>query len=463
VVKMRKTKIIATLGPPSWNSDIIRKLVKAGTDAFRINFSHGDESVWKRILENIASSASTEFIPLIGDLQGPVIRTGDVEPFEVKKGDKVTFEFSEQSRGEKVIPLNEPAVFSSIEENDVLLIESGRLAFRVERIEDNTIHTIALIDGIVQSRKTFAIKGKDVPLPSLTPRDIEAVKFAVKNGFDYIALSFVRTERDVEKLRQLLSEMGSPETKIIAKIETRSAVNNLKGILEEADAALVARGDLAIYYDLEEVPEIQYQIIKQARAAGKPSIVATQLLDSMVEAPVPTRSEVVDIFIAIKEGADALLLTSETAAGKYPVESVLWLARIAEKAEKQEAEKVEPTISNLYYAVAKAAVSISNLLSASIIAYSKGGNTARRLSSFRPKNPLYVFSSNKRTVRQVRLFWGVTPIYTTIEKKDPNLFSRLIEEARTKGLLSYGDIAVITVGVREGATDLIRVERITQQ
>ncbi|HFC49524.1 MAG TPA: hypothetical protein ENJ59_02195, partial [Thermofilum sp.] len=161
--------------------------------------------------------------------------------------------------------------------------------------------------------------------------------------------------------------------------------------------------------------------------------------------------------------ADALLLTNETAAGKYPVESVSWLARIAEKAEKQEAENVEPTISNLYYAVAKAAVYISNLLNASIIAYSKGGNTARRLSSFRPKNPLYVFSSNKRTVRQVRLFWGVTPIYTSIEKKDPNLFSRLIEEAKSQGLLSYGDIAVITVGVREGATDLIRVERIMQQ
>lgn len=458
---MRRTKIIVTVGPASWDTATLEKMTREGADAFRINFSHGDVSIWKRIVEVIREADRNGSCPIIGDLQGPVIRLGRVSDLRVSRGDRVTLKLAEEGDASKSeVPLPEPLAFENLRAGDIVLIESGRVALRVEEVGTDYAVCTALIDGVIKSGKTFAIKGRDLPLPSLVDRDVEAVKFAVNEGLDYIALSFVRAGRDVEKLRQLLRDLGASDIRIIAKIETRSAVENLEEIIEVADAVLVARGDLAIYFDLEEVPLVQRKIVWMARERGRPAIVATQLLDSMVSNPLPTRSEVVDVYTAVKDGADALMLTNETAIGKYPVESVMWLSRIISRAEMETSYELDIKPRTLYEAVAKAAVMMSDLLSAKIIAYSKRGNTARRIAVYRPRHEVHVFTSSPRALRQMNLLWGIKPHLCSFDKRDPKLFERLVTIAKERGLISYGDIVVLTAGAREGATDIVRVERI---
>ncbi len=458
----RRTKIIVTVGPSSWDPDVLERLIRAGADAFRINFAHGDPKLWHRLVEVIRKVDRSATRPLIGDLQGPVVRLGKSPDIPVSKGDRVTLKLTEKGdASSRVVPLPAPIVFEHVRLGDIVLIESGRVSLRVDDVREDAIVCTALIDGVIKGGKTFAIKGRDLPLPSLTDKDIEAVKFSMAAGLDYISLSFVRTKQDVEKLKQLLTDLGAGDIRIIAKVETRSAVENLNDIVGQVDAVLVARGDLAIYFDLEEVPVIQREIIRKARRAGRPAIIATQLLDSMVNSPLPTRSEVVDVYTAVKDCADALLLTNETAVGKYPVESVEWLSRILERAEKgaQQGFDAEPT--TLYEAVAKAAVMIADLLGAKIVAYSETGNTARRIATYRPRNEVHVFTSNPRTCRQVNILWGIKPHYCSLTKQDPMLFEKLLTLAREEGIVSYGDIVVLTAGARKGATDIVRVERVT--
>ena len=456
----RRTKIVVTIGPSTWNPEVLSRVVRAGADAFRVNFSHGDPSIWSKIVRVARETDKEAVRPLVGDLQGPVVRLGKVGEIPVAKGDKLTLALTEEGDPEKrLVPLPERSVFEIVEEGDVLLIESGRIALRADEVKGDSVLCTALIDGVIRGGKTFAIKSKDLPLPALTDRDVDAVRFAVENGFDYISLSFVKTSKDVDKLKHLLRDLGASHVKVVAKIETRSAVENLEEIVEAADAVLVARGDLAIYFDLEEMPKVQRRIVNAARAQGKPVIVATQLLDSMVNNPVPTRSEVVDVYRAVSDGADALLLTNETAVGKYPVESVAWLSRIIEEAEKGITWETVAKPQTLYEAVAKAAVTIADLLGGKIIAYSAKGSTAKRLAMYRPKSEVHVFSRNPAAVRQMNLLWGIKPHLSRIDKKDPNLFDRLMEEAKNRGILAYGDIAILTAGIREGATDMIRVER----
>jgi len=458
---MRRTKIVVTVGPASWNPTTLERMLREGADAFRINFSHANASVWKRIVEAIREADKDCSCPIIGDLQGPVVRLGKLRDLKVSKGDRVILKLAGQGDASKFeVPLPEPLAFENLRTSDVVLIESGRVALRVEEVGAEHAICTALIDGVIRGGKTFAIKGRDLPLPSLVGRDIEAVKFAVNEGLDYIALSFVRGGRDVEKLRQLLRDLGASDIRIIAKIETRSSVENLEEILEVADAVLVARGDLAIYFDLEEVPLVQRRIVRMARERGRPAIVATQLLDSMVNNPLPTRSEVVDVYTAVKDGADALMLTNETAIGKYPVESVMWLSRIITRAEMEAGYELDIKPRTLYEAVAKAAVMMSDLLSAKIIAYSERGSTARRIAVYRPRQEVHVFTSNPRARRQMNLFWGVKSHLCSFSKRDPRLFESLITAAKERGLVSYGDIVVLTAGAREGATDIVRVERV---
>ena len=457
----RRTKIIVTVGPSCWSADVLRRLVREGADAFRVNFAHGDEGAWRRMVEAVREADEEGVRPLIGDLQGPVVRLGEVEEMEVRKGERVYVVMRERGDAEaREIPLPEALVFRQVREGDVLLIESGRVALRVEEVSSDSISCTVLVDGVIRGRKTFAIKGRDLPLPALTPRDIRAVRFAVKEDFDYVSLSFVKTGEDVERLKQLLADLGAEQVRVIAKVETRSAVENIESVVEASDAVLVARGDLAIYFDLEAMPVLQRRIASAARARGRPVIIATQLLDSMVSNPVPTRSEVIDVYTAVRDGADALLLANETAVGRYPVESVAWLSRIIERAEADAPKPPELEARTLYEAVAKAAVAIADLLGAKVIAYSSKGSTARRLAMYRPRSELHVFSSNRKVVRQMNLLWGVTPHACNFEKGDPELFGRMLAATREMGLLSYGDIAVLTAGAREGATDMIRVERV---
>ncbi|OYT51957.1 MAG: pyruvate kinase [Desulfurococcales archaeon ex4484_217_2] len=357
-----------------------------------------------------------------------------------------------------MISLPDKRTYNQIEEGDEILLDDGKITLLVDEVLADKIKCLVLNDGIIKSRRTFAIKGKEVSGPALTQKDINDVKYAVSKGFDYVALSFVRSIGDIERLRKLLRELGEEDMKIIAKIETRSAVEKIDEIISEADAVLVARGDLGMYFKLVEIPKIQELIIKKALAYGKPSIVATQLLESMVNNPIPTRSEVVDIMKAVEQGADALMLSNETAIGKYPVESVRWLRKIIEASPPCE-RVIEGVNETIYDKFAKGIVLLAESLGAKIVAFTRSGATARRLSRYRPRVPVYTVTNDKRVSRQLKILRGISSCY--LEDASPENFwekaSKILED---KGELSSGDIVIVIRGMRKEATDLVRIEKL---
>jgi len=458
-MSVRKTKIIVTLGPSSWDDTTLKRLFWEGVEGFRFNFSHAEYSVFKELVQKIrALETPRRPATLIADLQGPVVRLGSFEPRPVKPGDRVVFSFGETGEG---IPVPMRILFETASSGDVLYVEGGRLAFRVEENLGDRLITVALMDGELKPRKTVAVRGKEYPLPSLTEKDVSDVKFAVENGFDAVALSFVRSEDDVRRLKELLFDLRAEEVKVIAKIETKSAVERLDSLLALADMVLVARGDLANFYNLEEIYRVQEEILRKARLRGKPSIIATQLLESMVNNPVPTRSEVVDVITAVKMDADALMLAGETAAGKYPVEAVSWLKRIIIEAEKLDTNPQRHEPEDHYEAIAKGVTLLSDIIGGKILAFSERGNTARRLAKFRPSREVIVYTSSPNTARYINLLKGIRAVYdSTLNKGSPNLFSELLAKATRDGYVAVGDIVIFTAGRRRESTDLISVERV---
>jgi len=459
---LRKTKILVTLGPSTFSKNMIWRLIRVGVNGFRLNFSHGTHEEKEKIIRIIREIEEHKklFIPIVGDLQGPVVRVGKIGDLTVKRGDTVYLINNEKGNAEKKeIPIPNERLYSMIEEGDVVLIESGRVVLNVRNVLDFKIKAEVLVDGVIKSEKTLAIKNKDIPLPTLSEKDVQDVKFAVEKDLDYIGLSFVRTARDIKGLREILNSLGGENIRILSKIETRRGVENLRWIVKESDAILVARGDLAIYYDLEKIPEVQRNIVKTTRELGKPVLIATQLLDSMCENPVPSRSEVVDVVTAIREGVDALLLTGETAIGKYPVESVIWLSRIILEGEKSGIMEVEPKEEELYDRFAHGIVQLSESLEAKIAAYTRKGTTAYRLARYRPTNSVYAFTPMLKAARQLGLLRGVKAY--TIDETDPQkAFPKMIEFLKDKQEITLGDIVILTAGMTAGATDTIRVEKI---
>jgi pyruvate kinase len=441
---------------------MILRLIRAGVDGFRLNFSHGTHEEKEEIIKIIRDIEGRRklFIPIVGDLQGPVVRVGEMEDLPVKRGDIVYLINDVKGDIEKKeVPVPNEKLYSMIEDGDVILIESGRVVLQVRNILDVKVKAEVLVDGVIKPEKTLAIKGKDIPLPTLSDKDVEDVKFGVEKGLDYIGLSFVRTARDVKGLREILDSLGGEDVKILSKIETKRGVENLKWIVKESDAILVARGDLAIYYDLERIPEIQRDIVRVSRELGKPVMIGTQLLDSMCENPIPSRSEVVDVVAAIREGVDGLLLTGETAIGKYPVESVLWLNRIIREAEKGKIMEVEPKEEELYDRFAHGIVQLSESLGAKIVAYTRKGTTAYRLARYRPNSEVYAFTPMLKAARQLGILRGVKAY--TIDETDPqSAFPKIIDFLREKQEITLGDIVILTAGMTAGATDIIRVEKI---
>jgi pyruvate kinase len=335
---MIRTKIAVTVGVASRSHEIVREMALAGARIFRINFSHGSIKEWReavRIVREVEAEFGTH-LALVGDLPGPSVRAGILdEPIEVRAGEFVKLVPLDRARGgdEKVIPLPNEAVLKVLRRGHVILMDDGLAAFEVESASASEVVLRALTDARVSSRKSMVVRGRDLDLPTISSREVEIVKFAAAEEFDYIGLSYVRGEHDVAMLRGMLLSLGAEQTSIIAKIEIPAAVKNLEEIVDAADAILVARGDLGMHFPLEEVPRLQSMIVRKSIEKGKPVIVATQLLGSMIENPVPTRSEVVDVVEAVSEGVDVLMLTNETAVGKYPVEAVKWLHKIIERYE----------------------------------------------------------------------------------------------------------------------------------
>jgi len=457
---VRKTKIIATLGPATNNYEIIKRLVLEGTNGFRLNFSHGSHEEKADLIEKIRKIEEEEhiFIPIIADLQGPTIRLGEFQSFKVNEGDTLRLikAVSTDKKGYIPIPLEE--FFKIITLNDVVLLDDGRVILKVFRISEDEVLCNVLQGGEVRRNTTVAIQGKEFSLPPLSEKDLNDLEFALNHDVDIIFQSFVRDKSDIIELRRRIREFGKDSIRIYAKIETRSGVQNIDRILDEADGILIARGDLGTYFPLEEIPSLEALLARKALEYGKPVVLATQLLETMIYNPMPTRAEVVDIYNGVLHGIDALMLSGETAIGQYPILAIRWLRRVIERAEKEvKAARINGINETAYEKFAKGIIHLAESLNAKILAYTKKGATALRLARYRPNVPVYVATERKIVARQLNILWGIKPIIAIIDlSKDP--IKQLINAYKEKNIIKKGDIAVITVGLREGTTDLAHVE-----
>jgi len=455
-VVVGKVKIVATIGPTSEKTEVLKELIKY-VDGIRINFSHGNTEEWKSRILNARELRSD--IAVLGDLRGPGVRTGSMKPLTLNTGDSVEFRLAEEAVG-NFVPIPNPSFFRVITIDDIIVMNDGRLRLRVDRVSGNNAVLTALTAGIIAQEKAVVIKGKDYPLPILDDYDREVLKFAVEVGMDYVGVSHVRSSDDIEEVRTELRRLGGDWIKLVAKIEGPDAVRNMKDVVCSSDYVMVARGDLGMHFDLEEIPRIQTAIIKEAQKCGRPVMVATQLLESMIEQPVPTRAEVVDITNAVTEGVDSLLLTGETAVGKYPVEAVQWLRRVASEYE-DEVHVERDVMANITDRLALGIVQLAEDIGAKIVIYSRGGRFVEAISRYRPRVPTYVGVSDERIMRRLRLYWGVEPILIgNIREYDEGERETLNQLIRG-GLIAKGDLVLLTHGVIDTYNDYsIRILRV---
>ncbi|MCS7098839.1 MAG: pyruvate kinase, partial [Sulfolobales archaeon] len=405
-------KIIASLGPASSSGEVASRMVSAGATGFRVNFAHGDRASWSHYtrITRDAEASSGRYVALIGDLSGPSLRLGVLDGVvEVKKGSVVRFALeSRRARGDVIeVPIDVPRkVVEEISEGDLILMSDGKISFSVVGVGDTYFDAVAQTESTLTSRKAFIVKGREFELPIVGKKDLEDLKFACSEGFDYVGLSYVRSSEDVSYVRKLVEKMNCG-VGILAKIETLSALRNLDSIIGESDGVVVARGDLGMNVGLEEVPSIQKKIVRKSRELGRPVIIATQLLESMIENQVPTRAEVVDVYEAVQIGADALMVTGETAVGRYPVEVVKWLSKIARVAEAGSVYTQERPAGDLRTRFVKGFVELAEDLGASLAIYSMRGATARRASTMRPRVLTYVGVPRVEVARKLSILWGL--------------------------------------------------------
>ena len=453
---MGKVKIIATIGPASEKPEVLRELIRY-VDGIRINFSHGNAEEWKSRILNARGFRGD--IAILGDLRGPGVRTGSMKPVTLNVGDSVEFRLADKSDG-GFVPIPSPSFFRVITIDDVIVMNDGRLRLRVDKVSANNAVLTALTAGTISQEKAVVIKGKDYPLPILDDYDREALKFAVEVGMDYVGISHVRSSDDIEEVRTELRRLGGDWVKLVAKIEGPDAVRNMKDVICASDYVMVARGDLGMHFDLEEIPRIQSSIIREAQKCGVPTMVATQLLESMIEQPVPTRAEVVDITNAVMEGVDSLLLTGETAVGKYPVEAVQWLRRVASEYE-DEVRIDRSVMANLTDRLALGIVQLAEDIGAKIVIYSRGGRFVEAISRYRPRVPTYVGVSDERILKRLRLYWGVEPILIGNVKDYDEGEGETLNQLIRSGLIAKGDLVLLTHGVIDTYNDYsIRILRV---
>jgi pyruvate kinase len=462
------TKIVATIGPASSSPDMIRTLILAGMNVARLNFSHGTHEDHARVVENIRSIAQDlrRPIAILGDLQGPRIRIGALaEAITIIEGEAWVLA-PEEVAGEGEIPVTYDALAADVHEGGTILVDDGLLSLQVTKIDGVRVHCAVRYGGLLKSHKGMNLPGIDVSAPSLTEKDREDIPFAIEHDLDYLALSFVRRPEDIEELRALLPK----GMLIVAKIEKDSALERIEGILKVVDAVMVARGDLGVELPFEEVPLQQKRIIGLANRYGRPVITATQMLESMVQHPRPTRAEASDVANAILDGTDAVMLSAETAAGLHPELAVRAMRRIATAAERapdlrgQGIDRLQAGTATEEETIASASVTAVRLLGAhTIVVFTKSGFSARIVAARRPNTRIAVLTDNIRTYRQLALVWGVVPFLVphceTYEEMAALARGLLLEH----GLAKSGDRVVITAGVPfdvPGTTNLLKVERV---
>ncbi|NLP45694.1 MAG: pyruvate kinase [Epulopiscium sp.] len=468
---MRRTKIVCTIGPASQDVETIKRLIQNGLDAARINFSHGTYETHGKLIQNFkqAREELNAPIPMILDTKGPEIRIKDFKEGSVSlvQGQLFTLTTEDIEGDSERVSVTYKNLPFDLKRGSRVLIDDGLIELRVKNLTDVDVECEVINGGIISSKKGVNVPDVYVNLPSLTEKDVEDIKFGIQQGFDYIAASFIRSANDVLKIRKVLEENNGSQIAIIAKIENRDGVNDIDEILEVADGIMVARGDLGVEIPAEEVPLVQKMLIKKANEKGKPVITATQMLDSMVRNPRPTRAEASDVANAIFDGSDSIMLSGETASGAYPVESVKVMARIAKRTESSINYMNKVNINycqsgtNVTNAISHATCSTAEDLNAAcIVTVTKSGSTARMVSKFRPNCPILACTINERAWRQTNLVWGCVPVKAQLKSTSDELFQQAVDKAVETGIAKNGDLVVITAGVPvgvSGTTNILKV------
>ena len=472
---LNKTKIIATLGPSSTQKTKLKSLMLAGVNVFRINFSHALHDEVKNTIENIReiSSSLNIHVSILGDLQGPKIRLGLVkENVSVKKGDVLSITTNEIDQGDNsLISINYSGFPKDVSEGEKVLIDDGKLIFKTLKTNSKDLVEVKVIQGgALKSKKGVNLPNTNISLPALTKKDKEDALFAIENHFDWIALSFVRTKKDVKQLQKLIEKHSEHKIPIIAKIEKPEAIENMNGIIKVSDGIMVARGDLGLEIPAEEVPLKQKLLVKRAKQARKPIIIATQMMESMIDSLTPSRAEVNDVANSVMDGADAVMLSGETSVGKFPVEVVKTMGKIISSVENSPLIKVPNTLPEIKSkrvitkAVCFHACNIANELSASAICtLTNSGYTAWQISSWRPNSTILVFTSNKRILSQLSLLWGVKCVYYDNFVSTDKTVEEVNQLALDRGFVRKNDLVInlAAMPVKDrGQVNTLRISRL---
>jgi pyruvate kinase len=477
--QIRGTRIVCTIGPSSSSPAVLRMMIQAGMDVARLNFSHGDHETHRQVAANVreAAEAADRPVALLGDLQGPKIRTGPLESaFQRLVRGRIVFLNGEPRnagrspgppRAENEIDVSHSELVEALQRGDHVLLDDGRIELLVRSVDGRRAESSVVRGGLLGERKGVSVPGRTLPMPALTEKDLQDLKLAVELGVDYVALSFVRKPEDILACQQHLGAHGC-KAPVIAKLEKLEAIRNLSKILEVADAVMVARGDLGVELKLGDLPAVQKDVIDRANRAGVPVITATEMLESMVTSNRPTRAEASDVANAIWDGTDAVMLSQETSVGAHPVEAVRAMARICLSAQRHPAYQRAPQMwrepGQVGSAIAHAAANAADEIGArAIIAFTESGTTALRCSKARPRVPVIAASPHPEVLRKTALYSGVTPLLVSPGKDTDQMVENATQAARESGLVRSGDRVVVVAGVPvglAGQTNLLKVETV---
>lgn len=472
MIPIRNAKIVCTIGPASSSPKVIERLIKAGMDVARLNFSHGTHDEHKKVINHIrvTSRKFKKAVAILQDLQGPKIRTGLLKDGKtiLKSGDKFVLTGRNILGTSEIVSTTYPAMAKDVKKGDNILLDDGLMSLKVNNVKGTDITCEVINGGVLTDHKGINLPGIKVGLSSITKKDIEDLYFGIKQCVDYVAISFVRTDKDVKSVKDIIKK-GGVFIPVIAKLEKPEAIENLEEIMDEADGVMVARGDLGVEMSPEAVPIIQKNIINMANKKEKPVITATQMLESMINNPRPTRAEASDVANAIFDGTDAVMLSGETASGKYPIESVEIMARIISAAEsgslyKHVSDRRRGRISTFPDAVSSAAVHASHQIEAKlIVVFTQSGSTALFVSKQRPSMPIIAYTPIENIMRRLNLYWGVIPKTMRLIEATDDLIREMDRSLVSDKLVRKGDSVVILMGMpisQKGVTNMMKLHRV---
>ena len=473
----RKTKIVCTIGPSTSEPEVMRQLIRTGMDVARLNFSHGDAETHRQSVDRLRAAAKAEqkTVTILADLQGPKLRMGSLpnQGVRVQAGERVMLTTDEViSPQSNSLPVGEKTFPTLVKPGDRILIDDGNIELSTEKVNGNEVETRVVVGGTIRSHKGINLPGLSTHLPAITDKDREDVLHAVEWGADWVALSFVHSSAEVEELRRFMLSQTGKSLPIMAKIERQAALDHIDEIIASADGIMVARGDLGIEIPAEKVPMAQKYLIKHSNEAGIPVVTATQMLDSMVRNPRPTRAETSDVANAILDGTDAVMLSAETAVGNYPVQTVETMVRIICEVENKQVTPLQPPYKpageGIHHSIAQAIASstreaVENLDVAAIIAITASGYTARLVSRYRPQAPILAVSPDELVVRRLGMYWGVRPLVAPRTHNTDEMIANALSITKERNFVKSGDLVVITAGTagsEAGTTNFLQIRLI---